>query len=632
VTFEVNPVEAEPSVYVDVPIGTGGSASGDGPQRVGLHRVPRWLRRTLAVLGALAVSLVFGLTTARANLYLGPHQTEYRLTTDSTITADFGPLGTLQLDSPAGPLGVRANVGEIPTGLTSERQAATTSDNSLSGLTKDLGSYVSFFSDPQVTINEVVRALALDAGRRTLLSLAALLSLGGAIHAVLGPSRRSELISELGPATLGLGASVTAAAVVAALVAHGGAAAPDLHTLESKAFEDTALEGARVTGQVAAVLDNYGAQAIDIYKDNEKFYADARQSLNLAWIDRIDAENAENLESSDEAEIADEHDDAINFLVISDLHCNVSMAEMIRDSAIASEAVAILNIGDTTMNGTAVEKYCVDALNRARPDGVPMYVVDGNHDSPETTTAESAHGQVILAGDIVNISGVRVLGAPSPAATAEDAGLVAKKDLVTDLGRQLRETACEDGDVDLLLVHEPETGDAVMHSGCVPLQISGHTHKRYDPFQIGKGVRYVNASTAGATTGKLTVGPLHGTAEMTVLRFDPSEDRFIDLRLIQVHPNGEAEVGPAVPIPTPNDTDVTPTSTPKPTNTTPYDGIIRDTPSPTPAPAVPTTPYDGIVTPAPVPTTPYDGIIHYDQPALPDTGDTAPVAEPIDLL
>jgi predicted phosphodiesterase len=229
------------------------------------------------------------------------------------------------------------------------------------------------------------------------------------------------------------------------------------------------------------------------------------------------------------------------------------MAELINDTAKAAGVAAILNTGDTTMRGTEAEKYCVDAINKARPAGIPMIVVDGNHDSPAITKFESAKGQDILMGDIFEIDGVRILGESSPAATHLGAGLNPKPEWITALGRELRDKACADGNVDLLMVHEPQTGDATMHSGCVPLQISGHTHKRYDPFQTGKSVRYVNASTAGAMPNKLTVGPLQGTAEMTVLRFDPSENRFIDWRLIQVHPNGTAEVGDFQPIILPSD-------------------------------------------------------------------------------
>jgi hypothetical protein len=103
--------------------------------------------------------------------------------------------------------------------------------------------------------------------------------------------------------------------------------------------------------------------------------------------------------------------------------------------------------------------------------------------------------------------------------------------------------------VDLLLIHTPRVGNAALERGCVPVQLSGHTHLRAGPAPFGFGVRYVNASTAGAAPGEPTVGPLHGTAEMTVLRFDPETRRFIDYQLVEVRPDGRASVGYRVPFP-----------------------------------------------------------------------------------
>src|SRR5665647_2026842 len=75
-------------------------------------------------------------------------------------------------------------------------------------------------------------------------------------------------------------------------------------------------------------------------------------------------------------------------LLVSDLHCNIGMAEVIGAVAELSGAQVVLNAGDTTLNGTAVESYCVTAFADALPDGATMLVVTGNHDSPETAAQE----------------------------------------------------------------------------------------------------------------------------------------------------------------------------------------------------------------------------------------------------
>jgi hypothetical protein len=68
---------------------------------------------------------------------------------------------------------------------------------------------------------------------------------------------------------------------------------------------------------------------------------------------------------------------------------------------------------------------------------------------------------------------------------------------------------------------------------------------------VGYGVRYVNASTGGATKGNTSVGPLRDSSEMTVLRFDPERRRFVDWQLVEVTPEGEASVSERQPIPPP---------------------------------------------------------------------------------
>ena len=83
----------------------------------------------------------------------------------------------------------------------------------------------------------------------------------------------------------------------------------------------------------------------------------------------------------------------------------------------------------------------------------------------------------------------------------------------------------------------------------MPAQLSGHMHTRADPEQVGGGIRYVNGSTAGAIANASRIGPLKGTAEMTLLRFDPTERRIVDWQIVSVTPDGAAAVGPRQPWP-----------------------------------------------------------------------------------
>jgi predicted phosphodiesterase len=526
---------------------------------------PRPLRWTVAAVGAFLACLAFGVATATADLSLGPHTARYEISLGGEVTVDLGPLGTLQIDSPAGPLGVDVTVSEIPADLTEIDQATT-----LEGLQRDLQSYLQFFGDPETTVASVVRALVLDAVRRTLVAAAVVVLVGLVLRALLGRARRRELSAWLAPRT----AELTVGVVVVALVA-GALTADDVEPGErgvptSPVFQGTALEGARITGRLAGVIDTYGAQLVGLYRQNEKFYDDARASLVAAWQERQALETQQALRAALAAGVgalgslpapspgpgtspspspaADEQ--PVHLLVVSDLHCNTSMAPLVREVATRADIDVLVNAGDTTMNGTAVEKVCVDAFASARPAGVPMVVSDGNHDSQVVSQAERANGETVLDGKVVEVAGVRVLGDRDPNETRVGGGTSSVESAVEE-GRRLRDAACDAGDVDLLLIHTPSVGDAAMHSGCVPFQVSGHTHTRYDPTPFGPGVRYVNGSTAGAAPNQPTVGPLHGTAEMTLLEFDPAERRFTRWKLVEVRPDATASVGAWRDVPAP---------------------------------------------------------------------------------
>jgi predicted phosphodiesterase len=532
--------------------------------------LPRALRWTVAAAGAFLVCLLFGVTTATADLSLGPHTARYEMTLGGAVTVDLGPLGSLQIDSPAGPLGVDVTVSEIPADLTEIDRATT-----LDGLQQDLQGYLQFFGSPETTVASVVRALVVDALRRTLVALVAVVLLSLGLRGLLGRARRRELAAWLAPRA----AEVTVGVVVVAVVV-GALSADDVEPGErgvptSPVFAGTALEGARITGRLAGVIDTYGAELLGLYRQNEKFYDDARTALVAAWQEQESAETQQALRealaagtdalgalAAEPAATASPGaspspspsppagEEPVHLLVISDVHCNTSMAPLVREVATRADVDVVLNAGDTTMNGTAVEKVCVDAFASTRPPGVPMVVSDGNHDSVTVSEAERANGETVLAGEVVEVAGVRILGDRDPHETRVGGGTTTVESAVEE-GRRLRDVACDDGDVDLLLIHTPSVGDAAMHSGCVPFQVSGHTHTRFDPVPFGQGVRYVNGSTAGAAPHEPTVGPLRGTAEMTLLEYDPAQGRVARWKLVEVRRDATASVGPWQEVPAP---------------------------------------------------------------------------------
>lgn len=593
------------------------------------------------VLLAVLASLVTGVTTASVQGALGPHVTRYDVTTDATVTIDFGPLGTLQIDSPLpATLGIRATVQEIPASVTELGEART-----LQALSEDLNAYVSFFSGPAAAVQDVGYALVADALLRSAVAFGALLCAWWLLRRLLGVDRRHELVDRLAaharPVRAGVAAVVVGATVLTSSLAPGDR--PGSQQVASAVFDGTPLAGARVTGRLGGVIDTYGAYAVDAWRANEEFYRSADAALVVAWQDwEADEERrAEETAQQDAAEraaaqLAGQADttaqpdgtvppdgavppdgtpavagapdvagaatpsptgsptgspsptptpgppvDPVVLVVVSDLHCNVGMAPVIGRLARLAGADAVLDAGDTTVNGTSVEQYCVTSFARAVPDGVALVTSPGNHDSRETTANYARAGATVLDGKVVEVAGVRILGDSDPNETRVGAGGTASAadETPAEAGERLAEVACDDGEVDLLLVHTPTVGDAALDDGCVAAQVSGHYHRRVGPEQVGLGVRLVSSSTAGATLNQPTLGPLRGVAELTVLRFDPESRLVRDYQVVRVAPDTTVTVGRPQPWP----------AVVEPPDDEPVDGAAGDVPdvAPTREPATP---------------------------------------------
>lgn len=566
------------------------------------------------MLACLLVALVYGFGTARADLSLGPHEARYAVTFDDTVVVDLGPLGTLEIDSPLPwVLGVDIEVKEIPADL----QAV---QSSLAGLEEDLAAYVQFFAGPQTTVAEVAEQLIANAALRFGGAVLVLAVAGGLGYVLLGRARRDELAGRLAPRTGQLVGGVLVAVLVVTSSTSARPRTP-VGVPASAVFADTPLEGARITGRLSGIIDTYGAQVLDVYRDNERFYDDVERAVRVAWAERAAQEeraatllaaatapragdmggqvdggesgpaddaapepagdpsppatpsttptsdptidpttaptdSGERLAGVGEAvpEDADSQPvdaDLVPLLVVSDLHCNVGMARAITAVAELSGAQAILDAGDTTMNGTSVERFCVSAFADAAPRGVPYVISTGNHDSAETGAQARAAGMTVLDGEVVEVAGVRILGDADPNETRPgQATRATGEETPQEAGMRLADVACA-ADVDLLLIHTPYVGSTTLDRGCAPVQVSGHLHRRVGPVQHGLGMRYGSASTAGAVEGELTIGPLRGVAQMTVLRFDPEARRMVDLRVVTLAPSGAVEVGVAVRFPRP---------------------------------------------------------------------------------
>lgn len=549
----------------------------------------RTVRTIVAVVVTGAAGLVFGVLTAQFTGSLGPHEAEYSTTVNAEITVDMGPLGKLIIDSPL-PLRLGADVvvKEIPVEL------ASGSSNPVAGLTADLSSYSQFLANPQAAIRDASNGLVRDAVGRAVVAWSLMLcviALGRlASHGVLREAARGAWRQQGVPAmTIGLTIALLAPIVVSATRGSGGVGQT------SQVLAGTPLEDARITGRLGGLVDFYGGYVVDAIQENEDFYAEVEANMRTAYASdpaplapigeppmvptleptepgegdgaaqeptdeptgEPTQEGAEETteEPGDGAAAGEEETaaarvepDPVTITMVTDLHCNVGMAPVVGAVVELSESDLVLNAGDTVMGGTSVESVCVNAFADGIPAGIPVVVSDGNHDSETTARQEAARDWVVLRGETVEVAGLTILGDRDPMLTSLGAPTHPQRDETFEqMGERLADTACQAAEagspIDILLVHNPSAAQAGLESGCVPLALNGHLHRRIGPWQAGLGIQYLSASTAGATKDTPTIGPLQNPATLTVLRWDRANDEPMDFRVIIVDVDRTVTIG-----------------------------------------------------------------------------------------
>ena len=253
---------------------------------------------------------------------------------------------------------------------------------------------------------------------------------------------------------------------------HGSAGAGSV----SSVLAGTPLENARITGRLGALIDHYGQVVVDEIHKNDEFYDDVAANL----MEKFESDSAvtepagptlamptvapeeppaedfqngmeeggsetegdtsdEGAETGVEAEV-----DPVTIVIVADLHCNVGMGRISGLIADTVEADMILDLGDDVIGGTSVEGFCIDAFAKSFGDR-PVVVAGGNHDSSETADQQRAHGWHVLAGEPIEVNGIRFLGDLDPTLTSLGAPtrLVADENL-PERGHRLSERACEE--------------------------------------------------------------------------------------------------------------------------------------------------------------------------------------------
>ena len=550
------------------------------------------------ILASSTVSLLLGLSTATASAPVGPHEATWSTTLDSTVTLDLGPLGTASMESPAGILGVKVVLGEIPGDPVPDAASAASVGQSLSS---DAASYLSLVSHPDLTIRQGLYGLAGDALRRA-----------GVVETIFLCCVAAWRLAPTKPwrETVRAGAShrwATTVAVSAAVATAASLLVPAMRTVNPhgstlSALEGTPLARARFSGRIADVVTAYGPKARSFVESNKDFYAKADTNLRAAWkaaeqteglVDVTAADGKVNTEelqarlkttsaktvvkagaeptptealrpsqgpSASAAPSASSTPTATappvtgarsvpergrkTAVLTTDLHCNLDVIAFSGVLDQLSGADVHMDDGDLTMTGSGPERVCVDALTQAVPSSTDKVATIGNHDSDATAARLRSQGWTVTDGSVQTVAGITVLGDDDAERTTTAGTKPRGGETTEQIATRLAKVSCGRTPVDVVLIHQPATFDPLVKEGCAPLLLAGHVHaERGMTTAISPRTgRPVSGVISGAGKGGTSLGSVTEDAFLHVMSFD-STGALVAWRAVILHPDASVTVG-----------------------------------------------------------------------------------------
>ena len=550
------------------------------------------------ILASSLASLLLGLSTATASSPVGPHEATWSTTLDSTVTLDLGPLGTASMESPAGILGVKVVLGEIPGDPAPDAASAASVGQSLSS---DAASYLSLVSHPDLTIRQGLYGLAGDALRRA-----------GVVETIFLCCVAAWRLAPTKPwrETVRAGAShrwATTVAVSAAVATAASLLVPAMRTVNPhgstlSALEGTPLARARFSGRIADVVTAYGPKARTFVETNKGFYAKADTNLRAAWkaaeqteglVDVTAADGKVNTEelqarlkttsaktvvkagaeptpteaprpsqgpSASAAPSASSTPTAMappvtgarsvpergrkTAVLTTDLHCNLDVIAFSGVLDQLSGADVHMDDGDLTMTGSGPERVCVDALTQAVPSSTDKVATIGNHDSDATAARLRSQGWTVTDGSVQTVAGITVLGDDDAERTTTAGTKPRGGETTEQIATRLAKVSCGRTPVDVVLIHQPATFDPLVKEGCAPLLLAGHVHaERGMTTAISPRTgRPVSGVISGAGKGGTSLGSVTEDAFLHVMSFD-STGALVAWRAVILHPDASVTVG-----------------------------------------------------------------------------------------
>jgi hypothetical protein len=495
---------------------------------------------TLGAIGAVGAASASLMSANEGSL--GPHRIEASLNPFSPdAELEIGGFGSFIRRTPlhvdSFDIGIKIELKEIPSG-----------DGAVLG-TNELQKYLQLFSTAGL-------ASDLQANGRQMSERAAWygllgLGLGMVSYPLVGSRGRTALANGL---RSGRGKALRLG--LAGLLPLMGIPSDLSYTAEPVAYGNPVLEAAGWPGVKAkglileTVVNKIGAEVVHRLQDKDHFY----QGLQDAFGPSYEAQLLKEQETPSALVQRMQRGETETILWGSDMHCNLDMAAILAIVAKKMGAVLIIDSGDTTMGGTAAEKFCLKVLPEKTNHQIPILFAPGNHDS--STTIQQATDVGYYSFDrnkIIEIAGYKIAGGPDHMRSAPGVPYhLEGTETPQQQSKELAKIACEAGGVNLAVLHEAKTD--IVEQGCASFLLSGHIHIIKPPVQHKAptvapytiAYNMINGTTGGGEEGQFTfMSKLGKDATMIQLICDKQTKKPLGYRVITFTKAGAVQVGPA---------------------------------------------------------------------------------------
>ena len=443
-------------------------------------RLPARISAVIAV-GLLAgwLGMLYG---GHAKTDVGPADVTFSLrpSLSGGTVIDIPPLGTLRLDSHAGPVGIDAQVARIrpePAQRLIEDPAA------VDHLSQTVGS-------------DIRRGFIIMMTKATLAALACAALAG---FAVFRTWRRTLW------ATL---AAFNGLLLVGAI----GAITFNPQSIGEPRFTGILASAPQVVGDAKSIASRVGvyrAQLAQLIGNVSRLY-DVTSTLPTYEPDPT----------------------TIRVLHVSDIHLSPVAWSVIRQVTKQFKVQLVIDTGDLTDHGSPAEEKFASDISKIK---VPYVFVRGNHDSADTeASVRKQKNAVVLNNQVKDVGGLKIFGIGDPRFTPDKStrgdDVDAREMLAIGQGAAAQMVASH-ATPDVVLVHDPAEGQAF--DGSTPLVLSGHQHQRSTRLMAGGTRLFVQGSTGGAGLRGLE-HEQPTPFEMSVLYFNRTSHRlqgWDDIRL-----------------------------------------------------------------------------------------------------